>query len=209
MSQKRTHAVRTTIVGGLLFLIPFVLVVVIAGKSYQIMRSIARPISDALGIDRVGFVAMIDLVTLLLTLAICYTAGHLATSERGKRAYQVLDQRLLDIWPRYAFIKATASGVAREQAEHMRPVLVRFDDQSQLAFEVERDDAQVVVYLPGSPDPWSGAVSFIEIDRVTPIDCDMQAVLKALRGGGRGGLELSQASSQRSLDIAGEGPDHR
>ena len=193
MSKRRTHAVRTTIVGGLLFLIPFVLVVVIAGKAYQIMRSIARPISDALGIERVGFVAMIDVVTLLLTLVICYLAGHVATSERGKRAYQALDRRLLDIWPRYAFIKATASGVAREQAEHMRPVMVRFDDQSQVALELERDAARVVVFVPGSPDPWSGAVSFVDSDRVTPIDCDTQAIFKTLRSGGRGGLELGSA----------------
>jgi uncharacterized membrane protein len=188
--ETTTHAVRTTIVGGLLFLVPFVLVVAIAGKGYQVMRAMARPIADALGIDRLGFVAVIDLFTLLLTLALCYAAGLVATSERGRRAYQALDTRLLDIWPRYAFIKATASGVARKRVEHMRPVMVRFDDQSQLAFEVERDQTRVVVFLPGSPDPWSGAVSFVDGARVTPLDVDVQSVLKALRGGGRGGLAL-------------------
>jgi len=101
---------------------------------------------------------------------------------------------MLDVWPRYAFIKATASGVARKRVEHMRPVMVRFDDQSQLAFEVERDEARVVVFLPGSPDPWSGAVSFVDSDRVTPMDADVQSVLKALRGGGRGGLALPLAA---------------
>jgi len=192
--NRRTHAIRTTIVGGLLFLIPFVVVVAVVGKTYAVMSKIAQPIADATGIDHVGFVAIIDLVTLLLTLMLCYLAGLVAVSERGRRAYQALDARLLDIWPRYAFIKAMASGVAQKELEHMRPVMVRFDDQSQLAFEVERDAAQVVVFLPGSPDPWSGAVSFVDGDRVTSIDTDLQSVLKALRSGGRGALTLPLAA---------------
>jgi len=85
--NRRTHAIRTTIVGGLLFLIPFVVVVAVVGKTYAVMSKIAQPIADATGIDHVGFVAIIDLVTLLLTLMLCYLAGLVAVSERGRRAF--------------------------------------------------------------------------------------------------------------------------
>ena len=48
------------------------------------------------------------------------------------------------------------------------PLLVRLDDQSQIAFGVERtENQQVVVFLLGSPDTTSGTVVLIESDRVS------------------------------------------
>lgn len=187
---KRRSAIRTTIVGGLLFLIPFVVVVVITGKALQIMRTVATPIAEWLDVDHIGIFAMIDVVAIVLVLGLCYVAGRVAVSERGRRAYRALDEQLLDIWPRYGFVKAMASGVARERTAHIRPVVVRFDDLSQLAFEVERDAMRVVVYLPGSPDPWSGSVALVEADRVTAVAADIAAVVKSLRGAGRGALAV-------------------
>ena len=44
--------------------------------------------------------------------------------------------------------------LGQAEAKNMQPVLVRFDDNSQLGFEIERlDNGQVVIYLPGAPDP--------------------------------------------------------
>ncbi len=189
-ASKGSGAIRTTIVGGLLFLIPFVVVVVIAGKALQIMRMVAKPIVESFGVDRVGMVVMIDAVAIALLLGLSYLAGRIAVSERGRRAYRALDERLLDIFPRYGFVKAIASGVAKERAQHIRPVIVRFDDLEQFAFEVERDASRAVVYLPGSPDPWSGSVALVDTDRVTTVAAEMPVVLKALRGAGRGALAV-------------------
>lgn len=187
-ASRSSRAIRTTIVGGMLFLIPFVVIVVIAGKALQIMRMVAKPIVEVLGVDRVAMVAMIDVVAIVLLLGLCYLAGRIAVSERGRRVYRALDERLLDIFPRYGFVKAIASGVARDRAAHIRPVIVRFDDLEQFAFEVERDASRAVVYLPGSPDPWSGSVALVEAGRVTPVTAELPVVLKSLRGAGRGAL---------------------
>lgn len=197
--SSRSNPIRTTMIGGLLFLVPFVIVVLLVGKALQIMRMVATPLAERLGVERIGMVAAIDIVAIALMLGLCYIAGRIATSERGRRVYHVLDQRLLDIWPRYGLVKAMASGVAKERTERIRPVLVRFDDLAQLAFEVERDATRVVVYLPGSPDPWSGSVAYVEADRVTPLAGDVHAMLKTLRGAGRGALEV--------LAHRAEGPD--
>ena len=196
--SKGGGAIRTTIVGGLLFLIPFVVVVMIAGKALQIMRKIAMPIIDLLGVDHVGAVALIDVVAIALMVGLCYVAGRLAVSERGRRAYRAVDERLLDIFPRYGFVKAIASGVAKERGEHIPPVMVRFDDLWQFAFEIERDASRVIVYLPGSPDPWSGTMALVEADRVTPLAADMPAVIKSLRGAGRGGLAFLAGGARES-----------
>ena len=138
-------------------------------------------------------VAVIDIVSVLAMVAVCYGAGLLATSARGQRAYQRMDDRLLDLVPRYGFIKSMASGLHKETTTAMTVVLVPFDDQSQIGFEVERNEDWVVVFLPGSPDPWSGAVSYVTADRVTPLPVDFNRAVRAMRMAGRDSLSLLEA----------------
>jgi uncharacterized membrane protein len=183
---------KTTILGGVIFLIPFVLILLFAGKVFELMSHFSRPIAAAIGIEGVGAIVMLRVVTVMLTLAVCYAAGRIAISEPGARLYRRIDERLINLFPRYGFIKATASDLASDSSKVLPVVLVRFDDQSQIGFEVERSDQQVVVFLPGSPDPWSGAVSFVTPDRVTLIDVDFNKAVKALRLAGRGSLQLTQ-----------------
>ena len=69
--------------GVVVFLVPLVLLLALFGKVYELTWAIALPITGAMGIDRVGAVAVVNVVTLRVTVAICYLAGLAATSERG------------------------------------------------------------------------------------------------------------------------------
>ena len=77
------------------------------------------------------------------------------------------------------------------------PIVARLDDYSQIAFEVERlESGVVVVFLPGSPDPWSGTVAFMSPDRIEPLDLDFRSAAAPLRALGRGsGLVLATKAS--------------
>ena len=66
-------------------------------------------------------------------------------------------------------------------------VLVRFDDQWQIGFEVERiAGGKVVVYLPGAPDPWSGAVTIVTDNRIARLDSKQLATLGVFKQLGEG-----------------------
>jgi uncharacterized membrane protein len=190
MKSKR-NAFSTTALGGLVFLIPFVIVIVIGGKALAVMRTIAQPIAAQLGIDHIGAVAVIDMLAIVLLVGVCYLAGLLATRGRSHRLQQTFDRMLLELFPRYTFIKSMTESLGVETVEKtLKTVLVHFDDQSQIAFEVERHDEWVVVYLPGSPDPWSGAVSLVKPERVQHIDTDFKTTVKCMRLAGRGTTSL-------------------
>ncbi len=190
MKSKR-NAFSTTALGGLVFLVPFVVVIVIGGKALALMRSIAQPIAAQLGIDHIGAVAVIDLLAIVLLVGVCYLAGLLATRGRSHRLQQTIDRMLLELFPRYTFIKSMSESLGVETADKiLKTVLVHFDDQSQIAFEVERHDEWVVVYLPGSPDPWSGAVSLVKPERVQHLDTDFKTAVKCMRLAGRGATSL-------------------
>jgi uncharacterized membrane protein len=181
--------IRTTIVGGIIFLIPLVFVAVVLGKAFSLMLVVARPVGKLIPIESVAGIALVNLIAVVAMLVFCFLAGVAARSAVGARLFQSVDNLLLMLVPKYALIKNRLTGSIGldEGMSLQKPVLVRLDDQSQIAFEIERaEDGQVAVYLPGSPDPWSGAVVFVTADRVAPLNIGQSAAIKALRALGRG-----------------------
>ena len=184
--------IRTTLIGGVLFLIPLVFVVAIFGKAVQIMTSIAVPLGKLIPIDSVAGVAVVPILTTLIMLFACLTAGLIARSPAGQKVYKKLDTVLLQVIPGYAWVKGVTGGIRDEDAEDvLKPVLVSFDDQFQLGYEVDRKtDGLVAVYLPGAPDPRSGTVSYVTNDRVKAVDVSFTAISKICKNLGRGSATI-------------------
>jgi uncharacterized membrane protein len=180
--------IRTTLIGGVVFLIPLVFFVVIIGKAFHILKVVATPLGRLVTPDSVAGVAVVEVLTVAIMLLLCLIAGLLARSQWARNLYGKLDAVLLQVIPGYAWIRHVTGGIRDEDAEGLlKPVLVRFDDQSQVGFEVERTDTGLVaVYLPGAPDVRSGAVSYVQADRIEPVDAEFDVVVKSLRHLGRG-----------------------
>jgi uncharacterized membrane protein len=183
--------VRTTVVGGLVFLVPFAITLLVFGKVFTFMRRLAGPLSTRIPIESVGGIALANILALAIMLAACFLAGIVATSSWGQRIYRRVDEKMLDLIPRYAFVKSMTEGLGGQDEVTLKPVLVRFDDISQIAFEVERGPGDLVtVYLPGSPDPWSGSVALVTSDRIDALAESFAPVVKSLRKVGKGASAL-------------------
>jgi len=129
--------VRNTLIGGLLFLIPLVFVVVVVGKAFQIMKVVATPLGKLISIESFAGFAVVEILTVFIMILSCLLVGMLARSPWGKKLNEKLDAILLQMIPGYAWVKSVAGGIGGEDADEvLKPVLVRFDDQFQLALEV-------------------------------------------------------------------------
>jgi len=190
--------VRTTLIGGVIFLIPLVFVVAVFGKAFQIMKSVAIPLGKLIPVESVAGIAVVPILATLIMILSCLAAGMLARSPGGRRIYAKLDTVLLQMIPGYAWVKGITGGIRDEEAEEvLKPVLVRFDDQFLLGLEVDRvADGLVAVYLPGSPDPRSGTVSFVTSDRIQLVDAGFKKVTKICKNLGRGSAAV--LSGQRA-----------
>jgi len=197
MNEKKSF-LKTTLIGGLIFLIPFVVIMAVLGKAIKIMASLAHPISKIIPIDSVAGIAIVNIVAVVVLIFICFFAGLLANSPAGKRAFNSLDIKLMALLPGYAFVKGIAGSMDdKEDKKVLTPVLAKFDDQSQVGFEVERmDNGLVAVFLPGSPDTWSGTVAYMTEDRVEKLNIDFTTATKTLRTLGRGSNELFNNNSK-------------
>ena len=96
----------------------------------------------------------------------------------AKNLQQSIENKILKRIPGYAIIQGVTNDLkaTKESSSKFTPVLVRFDDQEQLCFQIETmNDGRVVIFVPGAPSPWSGAVVYVEQDRVTKLDLSVTA----------------------------------
>jgi uncharacterized membrane protein len=190
--NEKFGLVKLTLWGGLLFMVPLTIFIVLVMKIFQFMRVLATPIGNLIAADSVAGVAVADLITVFIILLVCYVAGRIAMSSRGKKLYKSLDDKLLLFFPGYSFVKSMSASVGKGDVETaLEPVLVKLDDMTQIGFEVERDDkGWVIVFLPGSPDPWSGSVAYVDPERIESMNTTFHEVVSSMRKAGQGTAQL-------------------
>ena len=190
--KKFRKMIQTTFIGGFIFLIPLVVIVAVVGKAISIMQLVAVPLGEMIPVDSVAGVGIVPILTAVILVVPCLLAGMAARSSWGRKVYKKLDDTLLQVIPAYAWVKGMTSSISDEDAKDvLKPVLIRFDDQSQLGFEVDRAvDGSVAVFLPGAPDPRSGAVSYVAADRVQAVEVGVHAITKICKNLGRNSVAI-------------------
>ena len=189
---------RTTAIGGLLFLLPLIVVGALIGQVVPIVLTIA----DALGEILPGFlktpsgIALLVLLAIAILLLLCFAAGILATRSYARNLSEWFEKKLVLLFPRYAILKDQMAGsIGGNQSQpQMKPVLVRFDDCIRVGFETERNEETriVAVYLPGSPDPWAGKAVLVGVDRVEAVDANFGVAVATCEQLGRGATGMVQ-----------------
>jgi uncharacterized membrane protein len=204
------RALKTTLVGGIVFLLPLIVILALLGKALALVVKAAAPIAAAIPAERIGGLAIGTAVGILLLLAICYGAGLLARAAVGRVWSASFEDKLHAIYPRYTVIKGMTQGLrGAADEDELKPVLVSFDDRQAVGYEVERTaDGRAVVFLPGAPDPWSGSLAIVAPERVQPMAATVKQVNKSLTGIGTGtaGLLDAQPPARRSALSRGTGP---
>ncbi len=197
MTEKKSSimaAIRATLIGGVVFLIPACLAFFVLGKVFNILRSLAKALGSWLGVTGPLGGVLLDVAASVVVLLLCLLAGLVARRAAARRLRNKLDQLLLGSFPGYAFVKGLAENMqqGQEAATSFVPVLVRFDDFWQVAFETGRSPGDIVaLYLPGAPNPWSGNVVFVSAERVRKLQVPVTDALKMVRALGRGSEALT------------------
>lgn len=187
---------KTTVLGGIIFLLPFAIVVFLLGQVVQIIYSAAAKLDDAIALPQwtVGGVSTAVLIVTLALLLLCYLAGVAARLSWSRRFSETIERHLLLLFPRYAVLKSQLAANVGADAAHpgMHPVLVMFDDHARIGFEVNRSTAgdQTTVYLPGSPDPWTGHLIQVPESRIKPLALSFQQATALCEAMGKGASRI-------------------
>ena len=97
--------VKTTAIGGLVFLLPLVLLVVVFGKAVKIIKTVSMPVADLISAEKFAGYAVADLLALTVLLVVTLLAGLLARSPLFDKFYKKIDAVILQVFPGYSYIR--------------------------------------------------------------------------------------------------------
>jgi uncharacterized membrane protein len=178
---------KTTIIGGLIFLIPVVVLVMAVGKALSVMKAVAEPAAEFLPIDSLGGVAIVNIIAAIIVLLISFLAGLLARTKPAKKFAGTVENAVLQKIPGYTLVKGVTDKIASPDTESVHAVLVSLGHSSRVSIEIERvSKNRVVVYVPSAPNPWTGEVHVVNSDQVERLDCPITTVIEHVEqlGGG-------------------------
>lgn len=184
---------KTTVTGGLIFLLPVAVLGYILGKMLATAQKLAEPISDKLPVSSFAGVSATIVLAVLGLVIVSFLAGLLAKTRMAQQTMKELESHLLGRVPAYGLLKSLGSDiVAPDQETDRRVVLVRFDDAWQLAIKLNGGDdgRHTVVFVPDSPTPQSGSVLIVESSRVHETDIPLRKAMSVLAVRGMGLAEL-------------------
>jgi uncharacterized membrane protein len=185
---------KTTLIGGLLFLVPLVVVGVVIGKAVGIMLVIAEPMAAFLPVESAAGVALANLIALACVVLLCFLAGLVGRTALAKAFSDKAESTILQKIPGYTFFKGMTSMLSPDENADLKAVLVSLEKAERLGLEVERVGTdRVAVYFPGSPNAWSGIVQIVSTDQVKPIDIPMMSVIEHAEQLGRGANKILAA----------------
>jgi uncharacterized membrane protein len=127
---------------------------------------------------------------------ICLVVGLLVRSTLGRWARRALESLLFEKIPGYRLAKAFAgNGPAAAGGRPMRPALAAIEDGQCPALVMDEfADGRLLVFVPSSPAPMSGAIYIFAPDRVQFLDVPLLSFMKALSSWGLGLREMVEAA---------------
>ena len=159
--------VRTTILGGILFLLPLILIIFLLSKALNLIERLSQPIVDAVGVRTVGGVAVVTFVAIAALLLISFLTGMLARTRLGQAAYSSLESSILGILPQWRMARGLVESFGAEKTSDVEIVLVPSDAGWCLALVLEKPAGDWwTVFIPGAPQWTSGSISYAHSEQV-------------------------------------------
>ena len=210
-------AIRTTALGGLLFLIPIVVIGVAVGYVYHMVASSYHHVRPWLPFDSATGIVLVFCLAIVVVLLACFVFGLIARRAIGRHFSRTLEQQLIKVYPKYAIYKDLLAGHlgGDQNVPSLRPVQVRRGGLIHLAFEADRlANGLVVVYFPGAPDTWNGSIALAPAEQVRPIDVPFAQLLGICERLGRqsssllGAVELGRETRINGAADSWPVPEH-
>jgi len=195
--KKGVHFILTTVIGGVLFLVPVVFLGMILTKAAGFMMVIAQPMADWIPVDSIGGVALANLIAVAAVIILCFLAGLLARHALAGKLVKSLESKVLMKVPGYSMVKGMASGFDASSTDGLKPVALQLGTAERLGLEMQKlPDGRSVIFIPSVPSPWSGITQVLPADQITYLDVPVTRIIEITENYGHGAGEILPAKDR-------------
>lgn len=216
-NNKGIQFFATTIIGGLLFLVPVVFLGFVLTKAVGFMMIIAKPMADFVPVDSVGGVALANLIAIAAVIIVSFFAGLIARNALASGFIKSLEAKFLMKIPGYSIVKGIKGGFDKDDTNHFKPVALALGSAERVGFEIQKlPDGRSMIFMPSVPNSFSGITQVLPADQITYLDVPMTAIMELSERYGYGVDELlatkipvDSSTDASSRNAASEGADSR
>ena len=188
---------RTTILGGVFFLMPVVVMAYLMNKAFDFARRAVKPVAKIIPDQLVSGATMEAIMAIGLIVLLCFLAGLFARTGAAKTIVSELESAVLSKIPAYDYFKQAGSSMMGlgEMTDHP-VVLAQLGGAWRIGVQTDiAEGGLAAVFVPNSPNAFSGSVFFVSPDKVRRLDMPLAAALRCLRRCGAGGASLLRNTS--------------
>lgn len=183
--HKLREVLRTATVGGLMVVLPTILLIWIvqwlAGMIGEELAPVAAAITRHFGFP--PWFAM--LLAASFVVAVCFVIGLIVKTRSGAYMVHLVEEQILGRIPGYRTLKDVVRQFGdRDDRVFSEAALVAVGPIQAMGFITDRDARGVTVFIPTSPMPTQGLVLHLPAAQVIPIDLPANEVFKAIIGCG-------------------------
>ena len=192
MIKGLAEFLKTTLIGGLLIVVPVYLTVLLLAKALGGLVALLAPVVALLP-DTVQYARPLAAVALVVLL--CFVLGLIARTTVGRRAIELFERRVLEKIPGFAMLRSVTRRVSGSSDDALfQPVLVEIEDALTPAFIVEElEDTRFVVLVPSVPTPAAGSLYILPRERVHWVDAPVTEAVAVITRWGAGTGKLVKA----------------
>ena len=192
--NKIKSFVKTTLLGGVLVVLPIVILILVFNWLYEFITDKIKPLTYILletAKLQEFFASALALVIIILSF---FIVGLIVKTRLGRYSFEQLETRFLRKLPLYNIIKETILqivGTEKKLFKHVALVNLFGNETRVTAFITdEHDDGSYTVFVPSGPAPTAGFVYHLKGDSVQKVNYPIEKAMRTIFSVGAGSKEL-------------------
>jgi uncharacterized membrane protein len=197
--KKIKSFLKTTMLGGVLVVLPLVILILVFKSLYEFIADKLKPITYILleTAKLQEFVA--SMLAIILILLFFFVVGLLVKTRLGRFSIEKLEIKIFTKLPLYKFIKETILQlVGNEKNVFKNVALVKlFGNETRVTAFItdEHDDGSFTVFVPSGPAPTAGFIYHLTRNNVQIVNYPIDKAMRTIFSVGAGSNELLTLSN--------------
>ena len=194
--------IKTTLVGGLVALLPLAILLAAFSWIYGFVAGILRPLTDYLMTQLSLPSFLINLIVLACIVCLFFLLGLVVRTRWGRLGFYWTEDKTLRRIPGYGMLRQTIVQFSSRERSPFRSVALARpfgNDTLVMAFVTDRhSDGSYTVFVPTGPNPTSGNIYFLKAERVHEVATPVNEAVRMVISCGAGSAEMLRGVPQEA-----------
>lgn len=206
MLKKTKLFFRTTIIGGVIVILPSIILIFAFKWLFGMVSNGIKPLTDLVIATFPQQDKYNQMIATAIVLAVivtgCFLVGLFIRTRMGQWFYNGIENSLLSKAPGYTMVKETVNQfLGKKESPFSSVALVQIfeNDTKVTAFITDRHpDGTVTVFVPTGPNPTSGFIYHLNETYVHPVDVSVEDAMRSVISCGAGSGKLIENLPKKS-----------